>query len=203
MSSEALQIAILLEKSCLSCIQPTIWAAKFWLSRILQHPARFKRNLLKLFNDIALWGVQLNKCSLIPSVWADKTVIIMMKENNSMLVHFQKQCKIHDWNSLDFSMCKRITWFRWAIEARISQRVSCYLAQKTYPNSLREGLAWHIEQFFLQEPIWTMYFVGTKRKKFAEFQLRVLHNFWKWTSIELFSFIVIMSSNTWNEAALV
>ena len=30
-----------------------------------------------------------------------------------------------------------------------------------------------------------------------------LHNFWKWTSIELFPFIVIISSITWNEAALV
>ena len=52
MSSEALRIAILLQKTCLSCcescIQPTISAAKFRLSRILQQPARFKRNLLNI-----------------------------------------------------------------------------------------------------------------------------------------------------------
>ena len=45
-ASEALRIAILLKKSCLSSIRLTIWAAKFRLSRILRQPARFKRNLL-------------------------------------------------------------------------------------------------------------------------------------------------------------
>ena len=39
-------------------------------------------------------------------------------------------------------------------------------------------------------------------EKFREFQLGVLHSFWKWTRIELFSFIMIISSTTWNEAAL-
>ena len=51
----------------------------------------------------------------------------MMKENNSMLAHFQKPCKTLDWNSLNLSLCKRITWFRSAFEARISQKISCYL----------------------------------------------------------------------------
>ena len=36
------------ENSCLSCIRPTISAAKFRLSRILRQPARFKRNLLNI-----------------------------------------------------------------------------------------------------------------------------------------------------------
>ena len=48
-ASEALRIAILLKKKLpLSCIRPSISAAKFRLSRILQQPARFKRNLLNI-----------------------------------------------------------------------------------------------------------------------------------------------------------
>ena len=50
-----------------------------------------------------------------------------MKEKNSMLVHFQKLCKTLSWNFPNFAWYRRTTWFRWALEARISQKVSCYL----------------------------------------------------------------------------
>ena len=51
----------------------------------------------------------------------------MMKENNSMLVHFQKLCKTLSWNSPNFALCRRTTWFWWALQASISQKVSCFL----------------------------------------------------------------------------
>ena len=44
-----------------------------------------------------------------------------------MLVHFQKLCRTLNWNSLNFSLCRLTTWFRWTLEARISQKISCYL----------------------------------------------------------------------------
>ena len=44
----------------------------------------------------------------------------MMRENNSMLVQFQKLCKTLNWNSLIFFVLTtrwRVTWFRWTFES--------------------------------------------------------------------------------------
>ena len=62
MSSEALRIAILLKQSCLSCIRPTISAAKFRL--ILQQPARIGAFFL---SSLAVWAAWLDLPSFITS----------------------------------------------------------------------------------------------------------------------------------------
>ena len=105
-------------KFCLSCILPTISVAKFQLSRILQQPARFKRS--KLFRDIALWGVQLKKCSLIPSAWADNHD----KREQFNAGSLQKLCKAFNWNSLNFRIRpSSMLQEERTLESRISQLI--------------------------------------------------------------------------------
>ena len=74
MSYEALRIAMLLEKRLpLLHLTSMISTANFCWNRILQQPARFKRNLLNIICSTTLHrgGGALTMCSLIPSVWAD------------------------------------------------------------------------------------------------------------------------------------
>ena len=102
-----------------------ISAVKFRVSRILQQPSRFKRNCLNMICSTILhwWGFNSRSAASLQVF----ELIIMIKENNSILVHFQTLCKPLNWNSLIISLYWRITWFRWALEARIGQKISCYL----------------------------------------------------------------------------
>ena len=118
------RVNILLKKSCLSCIRQTISAAKFRLSRILQKPTRFKRNLLKMNCSTTSHYGRFDQTSA--ASFQVIQLIIMMKEKTSMLAHFQKLCKTLNRNSLKFSLYRQITWFGWALEARITQNISCY-----------------------------------------------------------------------------